>query len=90
METLMEQYRDKRTITSLGDVARECPFCGGTDICLVERKVNGVGATYYGVRCVSCHANIESCFFERPWDAINAWNGGDEGRYCDRVHPDEQ
>lgn len=75
--------------TSLGDVARECPFCGSTKTYLTEKKVDGVGATYYGVRCASCHVSIESCFFNHPWDAINAWNGGDEGRYCDRDHGDE-
>ena len=80
--------KNKRKYTRLRDVAKECPFCGSDKIYLVEKKVDDVGATYYGVTCVHCRARVESCFFHHPWDAINAWNGGDEGRYCDRKNRD--
>ncbi|MGI6231151.1 MAG: Lar family restriction alleviation protein [Tractidigestivibacter sp.] len=86
----MEQRRNMQKLTMLGDVAKECPFCGSKKIYLVENKADAKSATYYGVTCVDCLARTESCFFERPWEAINAWNGGDEGRYCDRKHHDEQ
>ena len=80
----MDVYKNKCVCTGLIGTEKECPFCGGTEAYLVEKKADGVGATYYGVRCPHCHASIESCFFHHPRDAINAWNGGDEGRYCDR------
>jgi transcription elongation factor Elf1 len=69
--------------TMLHDLARECPFCGGRKIYLIERRVEG-RATRYGVRCASCSASVESGRFGHPWEAIDAWNGGDQGRYCDR------
>ena len=84
----MDTKRNMVKVSKLGDTARECPFCGSTKTYLAEKKVDGDGATYYGVMCVDCHASIESCFFNHPWDAINAWNGGEEGRYCDRKHED--
>ena len=85
----MDTTGDKTKLTKLGDTARECPFCGSNLIYLVENETKG-GGKYYGVRCVDCHTSMENCFFRHPWDAINAWNGGDEGRYCDRRHEDEQ
>ena len=41
-------------------------------------------ATRYGVMCASCPASMESPLFRHPWEAIDAWNGGERGRYCDR------
>ena len=64
--------------TALHDVARECPFCGGRNVILVETQAKG-RATRYGVMCASC--------FRHPWEAIDAWNG-ERGRYCDRRDAD--
>lgn len=74
-------------VTALHDVARECPFCGGRKIYLVETRAEG-RATRYGVTCASCPASVESPLFRHPWEAIDAWNGGDKGRYCDRRDAD--
>ncbi|MGN8690394.1 Lar family restriction alleviation protein [Atopobiaceae bacterium HCP3S3_F7] len=73
--------------TALHDVARECPFCGGRNVILVETQAKG-RATRYGVMCASCPASMESPLFRHPWEAIDAWNGGEQGRYCDRRDAD--
>ncbi|MEE6148185.1 hypothetical protein VXJ25_09370 [Olsenella sp. YH-ols2223] len=73
--------------TTLHDVARECPFCGGRNVFLIERRVDG-RITRYGVRYASCSASVESDRFRHPWEAIDAWNGGERGRYCDRKDTD--
>jgi len=73
--------------TALHDVARECPFCGGRKVYLAETRAEG-RATRYGVRCASCSASVESGRFRHPWEAIDAWNGGERGRYCDRRDAD--
>ena len=85
----MEIYEEKYKVTGIDDTARECPFCGSTRIMLVEIEKRG-GGKYYEVSCAHCGASIEDCFFKHPWEAINAWNGGDEGRYCDRKDRDGQ
>ena len=83
----METHRDEYRLTRIHDVARECPFCGGTTICLVERDFAGVGKRY-GVICADCMAGIEPGTITTPWEAIDAWNGGERGRYSDRRDAD--
>ena len=80
-------YGEVDKTTALHDVARECPFCGGRNVFLIERHVEG-RATRYGVICASCSASVESGRFRHPWEAIDAWNGGERGRYCDRKDAD--
>lgn len=79
----MNATSNEARLTNVGGTARECPFCGGRKVFLIE-MTDEVGR-YYNVCCVECSGSVTR-HFRHPWEAIDAWNGGAGGRYCDRDH----